>query len=407
MRFAMVTTFYPPYSFGGDATYVRALSRALAARGHDVQVIHCADAYRLLNGGKPRGARINDPGVAVHQIASRFGALSPIITQQTSHPGLKHDALDRLLSQDFDVVHFHNISLVGGLGILQLSRAPCTLYTLHEHWLLCATHVFWKNLERACDKRECLTCCVRSGTPPQLWRYTKMREAALNNVDLLISPSEYTAARHKKGGVRAPISVIPHFFDIEPAQAAASVPELPDSFFLYVGRLAESKGVRRLVAAFASAPQHNLVLAGDGPLRTQLQDKYGAFFENVRFLGALPQESLSALYERARAVIVPSLAPETFGLTVIEAAAFGTPALVRRGAGGAEELVELDGLGFVYQDEGDLMRKVAELSDNPALAAQLGRQANAMYLDRYTADKHLEAYFACIEDVLSAKRDAG
>ncbi len=35
MRFCMVTTFYPPFHFGGDATYVRALSRALVARGHE------------------------------------------------------------------------------------------------------------------------------------------------------------------------------------------------------------------------------------------------------------------------------------------------------------------------------------------------------------------------------------
>ena len=47
MRFCMVTTFYPPYNFGGCGTYVRGLSRALVAQGHDVEVMHCLDAYRL------------------------------------------------------------------------------------------------------------------------------------------------------------------------------------------------------------------------------------------------------------------------------------------------------------------------------------------------------------------------
>ena len=47
MRFCMVTTFYPPYHFGGDGTYVRALSEALVKRGHEVTVVHCEDAYRL------------------------------------------------------------------------------------------------------------------------------------------------------------------------------------------------------------------------------------------------------------------------------------------------------------------------------------------------------------------------
>ncbi len=406
MRFAMVTTFYPPYSFGGDGTYVRSLSRALAARGHEVHVVHCADAYRLLNGGEPSSAPVDDPGVNVHRLSSRFGPLSPIITQQTGRPGLKQEALMRILSRDFDVVHFHNISLVGGLGALQLSRAPCTLYTLHEHWLVCATHVFWKDRSHACDRPQCLTCCLRSGAPPQLWRYTDMRDAALSHVDRLISPSAYTAARHTSSGVRTPITVIPHFYEMPPASASASIPDLPGAFFLYAGRLADSKGVGPLVASFASASRHNLVLAGDGPLLGPLRDQYGGR-ENIRFLGALPQEALSALYQRARAIIVPSLAPETFGLTVIEAAAFGTPSLVRKGAGGAVELVEKNGFGFVYQDEHDLMRKADQLACDDALAARLGALAKAAHLDRYTIDKHLTAYFACIGDVLSAKRGAG
>jgi hypothetical protein len=48
LRFAMVTTFYPPFNFGGDGIAVQRLSRALVQRGHEVTVIHDVDAYRLL-----------------------------------------------------------------------------------------------------------------------------------------------------------------------------------------------------------------------------------------------------------------------------------------------------------------------------------------------------------------------
>ena len=47
MRFCMVTTFYPPYHFGGDATFVQARARALVSEGHHVEVVHCEDACRL------------------------------------------------------------------------------------------------------------------------------------------------------------------------------------------------------------------------------------------------------------------------------------------------------------------------------------------------------------------------
>ena len=44
LRIAMFTTFYPPYSFGGDAIGIQRMARALVARGHAVTVIHDIDA---------------------------------------------------------------------------------------------------------------------------------------------------------------------------------------------------------------------------------------------------------------------------------------------------------------------------------------------------------------------------
>ena len=48
MRFCMVTTFFPPYHFGGDAVFVANLANLLAGAGHHVEVVHCVDSFRLL-----------------------------------------------------------------------------------------------------------------------------------------------------------------------------------------------------------------------------------------------------------------------------------------------------------------------------------------------------------------------
>ena len=53
LRFCMMTTFYPPYNFGGDGIFVQRLSNALARRGHRVDVIHCVDSYLLKAGQEP------------------------------------------------------------------------------------------------------------------------------------------------------------------------------------------------------------------------------------------------------------------------------------------------------------------------------------------------------------------
>ena len=404
MRFAMVTTFYPPYSFGGDATYVRALSRSLAAAGHQVDVVHCADAFELLNHGPPEPIeRSVEDGVRVHSLRSPLGPVSPLVTQQTGRPGLKEKQLRSILEQDFDVIHYHNVSLVGGPGVLRLGRARAKLYTLHEHWLLCPTHIFWKNRSRPCDRPQCFSCSIRSGIPPQLWRYTGLREEALSHVDRLISPSAYTAERHRSEGIDRPIDIIPLFSGLEDASAeAAQLVPFASPYFLYVGRVTASKGVDVLARAIASAPDLNLLIAGRGDLSASLKQTY-ARNANIVFLGATPQSDLAGLYAGARALILPSLAPETFGLTVIEAAAQGTPAIVRRSAGGAPEFVTASGGGALYDDDRELVPLLRRFAADKTMAAVLGSRALAAYNQSYTRDLHIARYLRCVEDVLALK----
>lgn len=401
MRLGMVTTFYPPYSFGGDATYVRNLSRGLAARGHEVEVIHCRDAYDLL-GGRPPDAPVDDPGVRVHGLHSRGGALSPLITQQTGRPGLKAGALKRLLGDGrFDVVNFHNISLVGGPGVLAYSRAPVTLYTLHEHWLVCPTHIFWKERSRACDGPTCLSCCIRSGVPPQLWRYSGLIERVLSHVDQMIAPSAFTAARH--AALDRAIEILPLFAAFPAPKEAAPV---EPSTFVIVGRVTASKGVEPLLRVFARLPQFQLLVIGDGDQRAALETAYAAH-PNIRFLGPMPQVELAKHYAEAAALILPSLAPETFGLGVVEAAACGTPAIVAASAGGAVETIQQTGGGLVYRNEGELEAALRDLSSQPDLRRRLGAAARAGYEAHHTLDRHLDRYEALIARVLERKRAEG
>jgi len=188
-------------------------------RGHSVEVVHCEDAYNLQAAQSPHSEAADD-GILVHRLRSPYGFLSPLITQQTGSPGLKRRALERIFSRDFDVINFHNLSLVGGLGAIPLSRAAATLYTLHEHWLLCATHIFWKNGREACKTPDCFTCTLRSGRPPQLWRSNGLRNSTLRHVDLFLSPSEYTMRRHIDGGVDRPIRVLPTYSPLDPGPIA-------------------------------------------------------------------------------------------------------------------------------------------------------------------------------------------
>jgi hypothetical protein len=66
----MVSTFYPPYNFGGDGMHIYRLSNALAKRGHTVDVFHCEDAFLLMNGSRPTAEFPNHPNVTVRPLKS-------------------------------------------------------------------------------------------------------------------------------------------------------------------------------------------------------------------------------------------------------------------------------------------------------------------------------------------------
>src|SRR5215831_6636267 len=86
LRFAMLTTFYPPYHFGGDAIAVQRLSRALVKRGHHVTVVHDVDAFASLYSGPAPVTEEEPAGLEVARLKSKVGTLSPLLTQQLGTP---------------------------------------------------------------------------------------------------------------------------------------------------------------------------------------------------------------------------------------------------------------------------------------------------------------------------------
>src|SRR4051812_50207005 len=93
MRFCMATTFYPPWSFGGDAIQVRRLTHALADRGHEVTVVHSREGYAAMAGGPPDGPEDDHPGVRVVGIDAGLGAASPTATYLSGRPPLGGEQL--------------------------------------------------------------------------------------------------------------------------------------------------------------------------------------------------------------------------------------------------------------------------------------------------------------------------
>ena len=340
LRFLMVTTFYPPYHIGGDAVHVRYLAKALAEQGHEVHVEFAPSAYRLKGGRGPLPA-LDEDGITVHPIPSRLGRLQPIgayLSGGSRSVSRTHAELMSRLRPD--VVHLHNISLLG-FGVLR-SRSATTLYTAHDYWVRCPRSDLFKYGRYPCDAPTCLRCTLVSGKPPQLWRY---REGwrGLRGVDLVIAPSRFMM-QALEGYLNCPIVHIPNFApDPNPGGRAWE----PSDYYLYAGVYETHKGVLELAEAAGKNPTPwSVVLAGRGTLGNRLKRFEARADGRVKVHEWLAPDELARLYRSARAFVMPSLSWENSPLGAIEALSWGTPLLVSR-RGGLEELLHAEPLAYL------------------------------------------------------------
>ncbi len=405
LRFCHLSIFYPPYSFGGDAMYLYRLVNALARRGHEVDVIHCADSYHVLEPRTPAQNFPNHPNVSVHTLRSRWGALSPFLAQQTGQTWLKTKRIREVfLGKHFDVIHYHNISLFGP-AVLELAPDYCNfikLMTTHEHWLVCPMHVLWKNNAQLCDKPDCLPCTLKFRRPPQWWRRTNLIERCAKSVDEFISPSRFTRDMLHTRGFVPHIEHVPYFVpQTEAAHAATDATPHPRPFFLFVGRLENIKGVQNLFPVFRHYPHADLLIAGTGNYEAELKAQ-AAGMKNIYFLGSLQQAQLRALYRHAVALLVPSICYEVFGIIILEAYMQRTPVIVHD-LGGLKEVVEESQGGFAYKNPAELVAAMERIRTDGKLRSEMGERGYQAYLRRWNEDAHLEMYLKLVDDTARKK----
>lgn len=179
--------------------------------------------------------------------------------------------------------------------------------------------------------------------------------------------------------------------------------------FLYVGRLKRYKGVdialRALGLARSRGVDATLEIAGAGDDRPRLEAEVGrlGLTGAVRFLGFVSEEEKRRLLRSAWAVVLPS-PKEGWGISNVEAAACGTPALASDSPG-LRETVRQGETGFLvpHGDAAALALRLEALAGDPALVARLGAAARAFALP-LTWDRAAERTAGHLERVIAQRR---
>jgi glycosyltransferase involved in cell wall biosynthesis len=186
----------------------------------------------------------------------------------------------------------------------------------------------------------------------------------------------------------------------------AAEPRAGEPTFLYVGRLKRYKGVeialRALALARQARPDLVLQIAGGGDDRARLERLARTLGLGVaaRFLGFVPDADKRRLLRRAWAVVLAS-PKEGWGMSNVEAAACGTPALASDSPG-LRESVRHGDTGFLvpHGDTGALAERMLALAADPGLVARLGRGARA-FAEQFSWERAARATEAHLHRVIA------
>jgi len=175
---------------------------------------------------------------------------------------------------------------------------------------------------------------------------------------------------------------------------------------LFVGRLNEQKGLDHLLHALATMKvRTNLDVVGDGPDRGSLESlaRELGVQSRVTWHGQVPQSALPVLYQRAAAIVVPSV-EEGLGLVAVEALLCETP-VVAFDSGGLRDVIQHEKTGLLVKagDRAALAATLDDLLARDGRGGQLGRAGRLYALSAFAPESAARRYAEIYKQVLGAR----
>lgn len=396
MRILHVNKFL--YRRGGAEAYMQEVAELQVGRGHDVAFFgaaHPANEDFPYAATFPRLVEFDGDLPGLRPKVRAFGRML--------HSSSARRGIDALLD-DFDphVVHLHNIYHGLSPSILQpvAARGIPAVMTLHDYKLACPTYRFLDAQGRVCEAclggrfhqaaiRRCkggsLLASAAGGLELAVHTYT----GAYGPIARFLCPSSFLAGKMREAGVFPDrLRVLNNFVDPRPLP----VKETPGGPFVYAGRLSSEKGVDVLIDAIGRLPDVELLVAGEGDQRPELEAQARRVAASrIGFLGRIDKPSVQSLIRSGAALVLPSRWYENQPMSILEAYASGVPVVATR-LGGHIELVREGETGWLVpaDDPGALAAVLRRVHDDPDEALRRGRLARTVAESTFAPDAHLD-----------------
>ena len=388
MRILVVNKFL--YPRGGDCIAAMMTQQILKHHGHSVRgyaMSYPLNIETLDNNNYASEVSFNG------SLAQKFTAAKRMLGY-----GDIRDSVNHILD-DFkpEIVHLHNIHsyLSPIIGEMAHKRGIKVIWTLHDYKLLCPAYSCRQPSGATC--RECfngnlqvirhrcmkgsLIASLLAHIEAKIWSHKRLEVFT----DQFIAPSQFMFDKMVEGGFNPDkISVLSNAIAPERAELISNqnINSQREDYFCYVGRLSEEKGVETLLLA-ASRIGAPINIAGDGPLKEELIQKYKSY-PNIKFLGQLNSNQVIKLLSRAKASIISSECYENNPIGVIESLCCGTP-VIGANIGGIPELISpSNGVIYTSGNANALASAMTTFDNGTYNHADIAREANNLFnTDRY------------------------
>ena len=338
MRILTLTCEYPPVG-GGGATAGQVLAEALVGAGHTVDVL----TARMPG----LAAEETIGGVRVARVPGwrRQRHYSTSLEQASFMWPMLRQGLELAAGRRYDLIHAHFV-VPTGIVARRIARRHGIPYVVTAH----GSDVPGYNPDRFA-----LLHRVIGGA----W------QAVLADAAAVTSPSAFVRELIRaRAGV--PVDVIPNPFAAPSPSAAPKRRRV-----LAAARLVQRKGVQHLIEALAGLGRDiECVIAGDGPLRAELEALARSQGLRIEFTGFIDREALARLYAEASIFVLPSL-QENFPMVLLEAMSAGC-AVITTDHPGCREVVGDAALTVPAGDSAALRHRLALLLADPERVAALG-----------------------------------
>lgn len=359
MNVCIVTGIFPPDA-GGPATYVPQIATALSRRGHRVNAVTLSDSY---------GHDDSCYGFPVDRILRWWPKWRRVpraiwsIAKKARHA---------------DIVFANGLFAESTLAAW-LVRKPLAIKIVGD-WAWereAASRRISDSIDRFQEKRYSL----------KIEMLKMLRSWVAHQADVILVPSHYLQQLVVGWGVsERRVKVIYNAVGSMPNTAVFQLPSFDGYTVVTVARLVPWKGIDGLIRVISRLSKARLLVIGDGPERTGLEQLAVDLRvdDRVSFVGRVPKDSVSS-YLRVADVFVLNSAYEGLPHIVLEAIQVGT-AVVATNAGGIGEVVRdgVDGVLVPIGDDDALQEAIGYLLHHPVRRKEMEATARQRVADQFT-----------------------